>query len=250
MGNKDKATQIKKALHPYISFKTLINLIEKLGPGIPGRIDRSLMDTISGGAQVQLMSALKFLDLIQEGGVPTDKLRRLVNSEGAERQEALKTIIKSPYSFLFDNFSLDTATVHQLQEQFKNTGASGETVRKCIKFFLDAAKEAEIPLSPYVKKMQKSSGGVSRTRKALSKRPSNKSKSESPAPAQTETMEISWAKLLLSKFPSFDPAWSSEVQKKWFDAFDQLMKRGQEGNEGDLIDENNNDSGKERTEKE
>lgn len=30
-------------------------------------------------------------------------------------------------------------------------------------------------------------------------------------------------KLLLSKFPSFDPVWTSEVQVKWFDGFNKLL---------------------------
>jgi hypothetical protein len=32
--------------------------------------------------------------------------------------------------------------------------------------------------------------------------------------------------LLLSKFPSFDPTWPNDVQIKWFEAFDELLKRG------------------------
>jgi hypothetical protein len=32
-------------------------------------------------------------------------------------------------------------------------------------------------------------------------------------------------KLLLDKFPGFDPAWPDEVKIKWFAAFDELLKR-------------------------
>jgi hypothetical protein len=32
-------------------------------------------------------------------------------------------------------------------------------------------------------------------------------------------------KLLLDKFPGFDPAWPDEVKLKWFAAFDELLKR-------------------------
>jgi hypothetical protein len=38
--------------------------------------------------------------------------------------------------------------------------------------------------------------------------------------------QISWKELLLSKFPSFDPTWPNDVQLKWFEAFDELLKRG------------------------
>ena len=33
-----------------------------------------------------------------------------------------------------------------------------------------------------------------------------------------------WADLLLSKFPTFDPNWPDEVKLKWFDGFERLMK--------------------------
>jgi hypothetical protein len=33
----------------------------------------------------------------------------------------------------------------------------------------------------------------------------------------------SWQQLLLSKFPSFDPAWPDDVKTKWFEGFNQLM---------------------------
>lgn len=35
--------------------------------------------------------------------------------------------------------------------------------------------------------------------------------------------QIPLDKLLLSKFPSFDPAWPDEVKIKWFDGFNELM---------------------------
>jgi len=34
---------------------------------------------------------------------------------------------------------------------------------------------------------------------------------------------------LLSKFPTFDPAWPDDVKSKWFNAFDKLMKTKPEG---------------------
>jgi hypothetical protein len=30
--------------------------------------------------------------------------------------------------------------------------------------------------------------------------------------------------MLLAKFPSFNPEWPDEVQKRWFDSFEKLMK--------------------------
>jgi hypothetical protein len=35
--------------------------------------------------------------------------------------------------------------------------------------------------------------------------------------------KIGWQKLLLSKFPAFDPSWPDDVISRWFDAFRDLM---------------------------
>jgi hypothetical protein len=32
-------------------------------------------------------------------------------------------------------------------------------------------------------------------------------------------------KLLLDKFPTFDPSWPDELKNKWFSAFDELLRR-------------------------
>jgi hypothetical protein len=36
---------------------------------------------------------------------------------------------------------------------------------------------------------------------------------------------MSWDKMLLAKFPTFDPTWTDEVKLKWFEAFDKLLER-------------------------
>jgi hypothetical protein len=39
------------------------------------------------------------------------------------------------------------------------------------------------------------------------------------------SQNISLEQLLLSKFPSFDPAWPDEVKTKWFEGFNKLMEQ-------------------------
>src|SRR5207247_7844475 len=46
-----------------------------------------------------------------------------------------------------------------------------------------------------------------------------------PAPPSSPA-EVEWAKfrLLVDKFPRFDPTWPDELKKKWFETYDQFMK--------------------------
>ena len=221
----------KGPVPPYVPYKTFRNFIDSLRQGMPGRIDRSLMGTLAGGTQAQLLSALRYLGLITEHGTPTERLTRLVHSEGSERQAALRDALTSAYPSLFDSedhFKLETATAHQFEEQFKRLNIRGDTVRKAQAFFIAAAKDADVPLSRYVSGRGPGRPASKAPRPRVvnagrtSRKPDETPPSNPPAP-QAPT----WAQLLLSKFPSFDPAWSPEVQSKWFDAFDRLMRQGQ-----------------------
>jgi len=213
-----------KSLPPYVPYKTFKNFIEGLRVAMPARIDRSIMGSLSGAIQSQLLNALKSLKLMGPTDAPTDKLTRLVNSEGAEQQKVLRDILHAGYPFIFrDDFELERATPRHLAEQFDNVGATGDTVRKCIAFFIAIAKAAGIPLSPHIKSKQRGQRQSSqRSRRSNGETPSRQTHEDDESAARPES--LGWAQLLLAKFPSFDPAWSPDVQAKWFDSFGKLMK--------------------------
>ncbi|MDA2930748.1 DUF5343 domain-containing protein [Acidobacteria bacterium AH-259-O06] len=138
---------------PYVAYRTFSNFLAELkARGIPSRIDRSVMSHKSGTVQSQLLLTLSYLDLVKDLGRPTQKLRKLLESGDTERKAVLREIVESSYDFVFDTtFGLRTATSHQAEELFQKTGASGETVRRCIAFFLAAARDSGIPVSSYIK---------------------------------------------------------------------------------------------------
>lgn len=221
----------RKLLPPYLPYRTFSTFTNSLRVAIPGRIDRSLMGTMSGTAQGQLIAALRYLDLVTAHGSPTEKLTRFVNSEASERQKILKEILTSAYKFLFQSgFDLERATARQLEEEFNKVGASGETVRKCIAFFMAAAKDADLPLSPFVRGKRGVRTSVGRTRRTASGATAQNSlpKSQGEQIPYDQSEPLTWRQLLLAKFPSFDPSWSDEVKAKWFEAFDRLMRSGPE----------------------
>ena len=215
----------KKNIPPYISYKTLIGFIDKMKVAMPSRIDRSLMGTMSGTMQAQLTNSLRFLNLITPNDLPTEKLTRLVNSEDNERQKVLREILKASYLFLFDNFDLQHATTHQLQERFIDAGASGDTVRKCMAFFMTAAKDSGIILSPHISRRRITGRlGRPRGRKTLSISDNQQFNGNETDIDRPKPGSVTWQQMLLSKFPSFDPAWPDDVKSKWFDGFKELMQ--------------------------
>lgn len=220
--HEEKPTE-GKSLPPYVPYKTFKNFIEGLRVAMPARIDRSIMSSLSGANQSQLLNALKSLRLMSPTDAPTDKLTRLVNSEGVEQQNILRDIIHAGYPFIFhDAFELERTTPRHLAEQFDNVGATGDTVRKCIAFFIAISKDAGIPLSPHIKsKPRGPRQSFQRNRKSNGETTPLQANENIPT---SRPESLGWAQLLLAKFPSFDPAWSPDVQAKWFESFGKLMK--------------------------
>lgn len=134
---------------PYPSFKTFVTTLKE--HVIPNRIDRSLLKNTSGTIQNQVMSAFKFFDLIDADGRPTDALRGLVEAIGTDDwPNALGGILRASYPDIFD-VTLEKASSQEFNDKFRATyQAEGDTFRKATTFFLKAAREAGIPLSPYL----------------------------------------------------------------------------------------------------
>jgi hypothetical protein len=146
----------KQTIPPYLSHKTFNNFIEGLRTGVPDRIDRSVMPTLSGTAQAHLLYALRYLNLVNGEGKPTETLTQLAAAQGAEKQKVLTDLLKSAYPFVFnDKIDLERCTGKQIEEAFATTGASSETLRKSLAFFLATAKQANLKLSPHMKRTRR-----------------------------------------------------------------------------------------------
>jgi hypothetical protein len=223
----EAAQAAKTPIPPYLAYKTLINFINSLQQGIPSRIDKSIMRSLSGATQGQLLSTLRYFDLIEPEGKPKEFLTRLVTSEGPMRKTLLKEMVLRGYDFVFSSsLDLQAATGKQVEELFSAQGIGGETARKALGLFLILTKETGIKLSPHIKVPQSRRGGARRRTGTAS----NDDPNTKEIPLVVTEPKLSWEQMLLSKFPSFDPNWPDEVKTRWFDSFEKLMKRGESDN--------------------
>lgn len=217
--------------------------------GIPARVDPSSLGSLSRATQSQLGHALRYLGLVDQGGIPQESLYRLVEAGDDARQQVLRELLEASYGFLLGEergrFSLANATDAQLSEKFRQAGVTGDTVRKSQTFFLFAARDAGLTISRYIR-MVRERGFVAQTtsrprttqrgkREGLAPSPAVEERYVLPlasalgeAPAQAPSPEpvlrpAILVQMLIAKFPSFNPSWSSEAQVKWFEAFDRLM---------------------------
>ncbi len=142
---------------PYTSYRTFKTFIEDLHEhGVPSRIDRSVLTRFSGVVGTQVMHALRFLDLIEDQGRPTPRLKALVNAHGSGNwSETFLELLRREYSPMFA-IDLETATPSHFNEAFRKAfPAADAVVQKCVTFFLYAASDAGIKISGRVLKGRK-----------------------------------------------------------------------------------------------
>ena len=210
------SSSAKKLLPPYVSYRTFLNFIEGMQQTMPARIDRSYWgDRLSGSTGTQLVAALRFLDLIDVNGFPTVKLRQLVSSKGSQRTDVIKQIAREAYSFFFESeMDPQAVTYAQLEESFHdNYQVANDVARKCIKFFIGLAGDGGVKLSPFITKKTRNVRSTSAIRKAV-KSVDKKTRTEIPQDGGQIPNGMSLDKLLIDKFPGFDPEWPDDVKLK------------------------------------
>jgi hypothetical protein len=240
MTNAPDETRATK-MPPYVSYKTLTTFIHDLQEhGIPTRIDRSVLTRFSGVVGTQLMTALRFLGLIDGNNQPTDRLRKLVEAHNTpDWGTHLGVILRGLYSPLF-SIDLATATPSHFNETFKNAfPGSDAVVQKSVAFFVQASKDAGIVISERVLKGKKPRGtnGTKKRAPKTASEPLDSTPGTAAKDKQTGKQEATdqqavksdFMNQLLAKFPPFDPAWSPELQAEWFKGFQTFMVHAKEG---------------------
>lgn len=208
---------------PYIPFKTLLNLIQRMADeGMPDRIDRTYLGNQSGVMQTYLIKTLKSLELIRgEQGEVTDTLRELVSQPEA-RPELVGNLLRRYYP---EAMSLGQGATHgQLEEKFaKHYDVSGDTKRKAITFFLNAAQFAGVPVSPHFK-MPRSGSSTPRARTTNGQRRTKRrsqtgsSRTSTPTAPSMDSLRTKYVEMLLEKADKTD-----ELDSELLDRIESLL---------------------------
>lgn len=142
----------KRLPAPYIAWKSFTSFLANMKGKLPEQIDTSVLTTMSGTAKSQLLSALKFLDLIWPDGTVKDSLKKLSETYNTPKwKEVLGAFLKNAYGSVITDLNIVTATPAMLRERFKNFGGvEGTTIDNAMRFYISGLKEAEIPFSPHL----------------------------------------------------------------------------------------------------
>ena len=142
----------RKPLPPYISFKTLLGFMDKMkDTAVPERIDGSVLKNYGGSTAAQLTAALRFMGFIEENGNTTELLSGLVNAYKTDIwAEEIAQVMREAYAPIIKDLKLETATPAMLNERFRDFGADGEVLEKCVRFFEFGMIEGGVKLSPHI----------------------------------------------------------------------------------------------------
>ncbi|MET0306031.1 MAG: hypothetical protein ABW196_07365 [Solirubrobacterales bacterium] len=206
---------------PYLSWSTFEGILDQLkATGLPDKIDRSVLVGKSGGDQSQFLRACRVFGLMEEETEqPTERMRELVTAE--DRGSLLGQILRESYPTIV---ALGNgATQAMLEEKFREFGIEGDTVRKAIAFYLSAAKQTDIELSPRFKSTRPGAGG---RRKRTNRKGNNGGKPEDtppppPPPADPFAGLHPAVVTLVQSLPEFEdhnekPAFSTADRDAWF----------------------------------
>ena len=146
---KQNGTQ-QETVPVYLSFKTFQSAVQSLRThGLPDSLDRTAFGSRSGGEQTQILSAFRFLGLLNDTNRTQNNLRALVSKKenSAEEKSILVEILKEKYANAFA-LNLEVATPAQLDKAIKDYGAGGATIDRSVRFFIKACEYCGIKLSP------------------------------------------------------------------------------------------------------
>ena len=151
MGAEGEASLPKPAYIPLIALDSFIARLK--ATGIPVAIDSNLTQTMSGGTASALLSALRFLGLVDLSGTPQDSLRKLVAAYDTDRwKEVFGDLVDRAYADIIGDLDLTTATRSMLDDRFrKNSKAAGQVLDKAARFYLGALEKMQRPVSPHFK---------------------------------------------------------------------------------------------------
>lgn len=134
---------------PYVSFSTFNHALTSIAEhGVPSQIDRSVLRQFSGANQNLIFQAFRFIGFTNEKDEPTEHLIRYAKGQPEEQKGILSEIIKKRYP---DQVKiLANGTSQQLKDSFKDLNVEPSVKQKCVTFFLQIAKVADLPISTHI----------------------------------------------------------------------------------------------------
>ena len=133
---------------PYVSAATLRQFLDHIrNVSIPKKVDAGLLLDygISKGNVSALLSALKFLALVDSEGKPTAAFQGL-QVVGDEFNSSLRNVVKAAYEDLFTKLDVSRDSRVNIRNYFARNYSTSQS-EKATNLFIELCKEAGIPVA-------------------------------------------------------------------------------------------------------
>ncbi|MDD5094541.1 MAG: DUF5343 domain-containing protein [Dehalococcoidia bacterium] len=150
---------------PYGPTRGMLQALQLMRRTTPSKIDGSFLRTnkIAPGNEYKVVGALRFLDIIDDDGRPTEK-SRLLKTKGVAFTSALQDIVRGAYKNLFQHLNGNGHSQEDIYNYFvTKEGLGPEMATKTTRFFIQLCQMAEIDLGVYGK--EQPSNGINGTKK-------------------------------------------------------------------------------------
>lgn len=162
----------KGSMPPYIAFKTLTDVVDRMAEeGPPTRVDATYLDNYAGGYRPTVIGNLQSMGLLKKTLEPEQKLLDLVAATEPDRKALYAALFRDLYPDIL-SMALNS-TQGEFLEAFASRGASGDTRRKAISFFLKGCNYAGIEVGKMWKTPPASTSGARKRTNNKDKDPGN-----------------------------------------------------------------------------
>lgn len=213
---------------PYFAFKTLTNTMDDMKErGVPNRIGRTFLIGMSGAGQTQFIAGLKSLGLIDSAGTVQPQFSEMVTGSPTDRRRILSEVVQENYPEAVE-LGKTNATTGQLVEVFRDYGVTGDTARKAIAFYLNAARYAgDVPLSPMFQtpKVTAAAGTTRKQRKPESPKLTEEANGERDAPPDARSFPAFHQIVagVLTEFPAYPNGWTKTRRDEVIKMFEMAV---------------------------
>jgi hypothetical protein len=151
----------EKQLRPYASPANVLVLLERFrSRNLPEEVNADFVRAagIPDGAVMRTLQALSFLELIDKGNAPTDKLKSLVRSTEEEYRSLLEQVIRNAYRDDFVAIDPSQDQLPAILNAFRRYEPASQQ-KRMVTLFLQLCHEARITVLdiPRQRRMQKGS---------------------------------------------------------------------------------------------
>ncbi|MBI4215927.1 MAG: DUF5343 domain-containing protein [Chloroflexi bacterium] len=145
---KESSPKEKRPLPPYGPVGGMLEGLGLLQRTKPPKVDTAFLQSqgIAPRNEYKVVGALRYLDLINDEGTPTEKCK-LLRTRGPDYTQALQDLVKSAYAGFFRNRELKSVTGDAIYNYFvTEEGLGPEMAAKASRFFVALCQQAGLPL--------------------------------------------------------------------------------------------------------